>query len=73
MNIPQQNIPLIDQKNPGFIAKPWYDFLREIRDWITARPTPAADGIYNIDGSSSGSVATITIADGIITGITTRP
>lgn len=73
MNIPQQTIPLVDQRNPGFIAKPWYDFLSEMRAWIRDRPTPAADGTYNIDGSSSGSVATITLTDGVITGVTTRP
>jgi len=31
-----------------------------------------ADGTYNFDGSASGTVATMTIKDGVITGITKR-
>jgi hypothetical protein len=34
--------------------------------------SPAADGTYNFDGSAAGTVASITIKSGIITGIITR-
>ncbi len=32
-----------------------------------------ADGTYNFDGSASGTVSSITVTGGIITGITVRP
>jgi hypothetical protein len=35
-------------------------------------PAPVVDGTYNVDGSAAGTVATITVTKGLITGITTR-
>lgn len=69
MNTPDQRIPFEDRQ-PGIFSRPWYDFFKDMA--AKFRAAPAADGTYDIDGSVAGTVATITITNGIITGVTLR-